>query len=219
LENKESAPAIPKRLTREQRRRQLMETALAIVRDEGTEALTLARLAERAGVTKPIAYEHFGTRTGLLTALFRDYDDKTTEAVRAALKAGGRTPEDAASILSDAYIGCCLAMGPEMRAIFDALSASEETQAFLQGWREFLVSEFSAAFAPFVKLPPQESKTVFTGILGAAEALAEAAAAGRIPREDAIAALSRIMTGTLSQHYCAESGTQIDQLRAAGTSM
>ncbi|MHC8285601.1 helix-turn-helix domain-containing protein [Pseudomonas sp. XS1P51] len=32
----------------------------------GTDALTLATLAERAGVTKPVAYEHFRTRSGLL---------------------------------------------------------------------------------------------------------------------------------------------------------
>src|SRR5262245_12468652 len=77
-----------KRLDKEARRRQLLDTALAIVREEGTQALTLGRLAERAGVTKPIAYEHFGTRSGLLIALFRDYDARTTEAVHVALRAG-----------------------------------------------------------------------------------------------------------------------------------
>ena len=189
-----------KRMAKEQRRRQLLETALAIVRDEGTEALTLARVAERAGVTKPIAYEHFGTRAGLLVALFRDYDDRTTEAVRAALKAGGPTPQDVASILSNAYIDCCLSMGPEMRAIFDALSASEETEVFLQSWREFLVSEFSAAFAPFVTMPQEESNIIFVGILGAAEALAETAAAKRISRAAAVEALWRIMIGGLGKN-------------------
>lgn len=136
-----------KRMAKDQRRQQLMQVALEIVRDEGTEALTLARLAERAGVTKPIAYEHFGTRAGLLIALFRDYDDKTTVAVRAALATGGKTLEDAASILSTAYVDTCLSMGPEVNAIFDALSANEETEEFRQSWREFLISEFRAAFA------------------------------------------------------------------------
>ena len=52
-------------MPKEQRRIQLLETASAIVRAGGTDALTLAHLAEQAGVTKPIAYEHFGTRAGL----------------------------------------------------------------------------------------------------------------------------------------------------------
>ena len=136
--------ASSKRMAKDQRRQQLMRVALDIVRAEGTEALTLGRLAERAGVTKPIAYEHFGTRAGLLIALFRDHDDKTTEAVRMALATGGTTIENVASILSTAYVDACLSMEPEINAIFDALSASEETQEFRRSWRD----SSSPSFAP-----------------------------------------------------------------------
>ena len=176
-----------------------MRVALDVVREEGTEALTLARLAERAGVTKPIAYEHFGTRAGLLIALFRDHDDKTTEAVRTALATGGTTLEHVASILSTAYVDACLSMGPEINAIFDALSASEETQEFRQSWRDFLVSEFRTAFAPFIALSRRRSTAVLVGILGAAELLSEAAGAKRLTRAEATAALAHIMVGALGQ--------------------
>jgi AcrR family transcriptional regulator len=186
-----------KRMPKEQRRRQLMQVALEIVRDEGTDALTLARLAERAGVTKPIAYEHFGTRAGLLVALFRDYDDKTTVAVRSALASGGKTLEDAAGILSKAYIDCCLSMGPEVNAIFDALSASGETQEFKQSWHEFLIGEFRSAFAPHVKLPRRLGTALLVGLLGAAQGLAEAAGSGRMTRAEAVDALERIMVEAL----------------------
>jgi AcrR family transcriptional regulator len=194
-----SALASSKRMAKDQRRQQLMRIALDIVREEGTEALTLARLAERAGVTKPIAYEHFGTRAGLLIALFRDHDDKTTEAVRAALATGGTTLEHVASILSTAYVRACLSMGPEINAIFDALSASEETQEFRQSWRDFLVAEFRTAFAPFIALSRRRSTAVLVGILGAAESLSEAAGAKRLTRAEATAALARIMIGALGQ--------------------
>lgn len=172
-----------------------MRIALEIVRNEGTEALTLARLAERAGVSKPIAYEHFGTRAGLLVALFSDHDDKTTEAVRIALATGGTTIENVASILSTAYVDACLSMGPEINTIFDALAASEETQEFRQSWRDFLVSEFRTAFAPFVKLPRRQSTAALIGILGAAESLTEAAGAERLTRAETVGALTRIMVG------------------------
>jgi AcrR family transcriptional regulator len=185
----------PKRMTKEQRRSQLLQTALLIVRDEGTEALTLARLAERSGVTKPITYEHFGTRAGLLIALFRNYDDRTTEAVRVALKVGGKTLEDVAVILSATYIDSCLEMGPEVSAIYNALSANEEMKGFRHSWRAFLIEEFRAAFAPFVKLPKQKSKTILLGIVGAAETLSEATTAGHVSRTAAITALSHIMIG------------------------
>ena len=184
-------------MAKDQRRQQLMRVALDIVRAEGTEALTLAHLAERAGVTKPIAYEHFGTRAGLLIALFRDYDDRTTHAVRNALATPGTTLEDAASILSKAYVDACFSMGPEINAIFDALSASEETQEFRRSWHDFLVSEFRAGFAPFVQLPERELTLLVVGMLGAAQALTEAAAGSRTTREEAIDALQRIMLRTL----------------------
>jgi AcrR family transcriptional regulator len=187
-----------RRMAKDERRRQLLDTALAIVRDEGTDALTLGRLAERAGVTKPIAYEHFGTRAGLLIALFRDYDDRTTVAVRAALASAGKSLRDVAWILSTAYVDTCLSMGPEVSAVFDALSASEETGDFRRSFREFLVAEFRRAFTPFVKLQGRTGKALLVGFIGAAETLAEEAAAGRISRSEAVSALSRIMMETLS---------------------
>ncbi len=99
---RDSAVAVPKRMTNEQRRSQLLQTAYEIIRSEGTDALTLARVAERAGVSKPVAYEHFETRSGLLIAMYRDYDEQQTKAMRAALEAGGGTIEAVASILSAA---------------------------------------------------------------------------------------------------------------------
>lgn len=45
---------VVKRLRKEDRRAQLLEVARGIVRQQGTEALTLGYLAERANVTKPI---------------------------------------------------------------------------------------------------------------------------------------------------------------------
>jgi AcrR family transcriptional regulator len=45
----------PSRLSKAERRQQLLDTALAIVREEGADRLTLGHLAARAGVSKPIA--------------------------------------------------------------------------------------------------------------------------------------------------------------------
>jgi AcrR family transcriptional regulator len=189
-----------KRMAKEQRRSQLLETASEIIRAEGTEVLTLARVAERAGVTKPIAYEHFGTRAGLLIALFRDYDERQTEAMRAALKSSGRTLEEVASIISAAYVDWEVAAGPEYGAIAAALSATEEMEEHLQACRDTFIDECRKAFAPFVKLPPQRGHTILLGIIGAAEALSRAAAAGRVSRAEAVSTLSRVMIGALREN-------------------
>lgn len=192
-----------KRMSKALRRGRLLEAATAIVRSEGTDALTLARVAEEAGVTKPIAYEHFGTRAGLLMALYRDYDERQTDAMRAALKAGGRTAADVAAILSAAWIDCAVSVGPELGAITAALSGTDEMEALLQSCRDSFIDECRVAFAPFVDGPDQPGQAVFVGVIGAAEALSQAAASDRIVRDEAVAMLSRIMVGALQQDAAA----------------
>lgn len=53
-----------RRLSKPERRVQLLEMARELIRDAGTDGFTLGRLADRAGVTKPLVYDHFGDRAG-----------------------------------------------------------------------------------------------------------------------------------------------------------
>ncbi|ATQ43160.1 TetR family transcriptional regulator [Caulobacter mirabilis] len=184
-------------MPREERRRQLLETAATVIRTEGTDALTLARLAEQAGVTKPIAYEHFGTRAGLLIALYRHFDEQQSEAVHAALAETARTLDDAVAIVAAAYVDCVLQAGPEYGAIAAALSASEEMSDVRQTLREGYVDLYQAALARFVLDPAAVSRPLLLGLIAAADGLSEAAAAERMSRDEAVDALSRIMLGAL----------------------
>ena len=68
------------RLPKAERRRRLLNVALAIVCEEGADRLTLGHLATRAGVSKPITYEHFGTWSGLLAELLRSLDEEQVSA-------------------------------------------------------------------------------------------------------------------------------------------
>ncbi|PSJ60494.1 TetR/AcrR family transcriptional regulator [Kumtagia ephedrae] len=193
-----------KKLPRAERREQLLETAQAIMGETGTDALTLGYLAERAGVSKPIAYEHFGTRAGLLIAICSAYDKRQMQAQREALAAGGETLEDVASIFASSYVSCVLDMGPAMGAAFAALSATEETADFRQSLRRGYVERYREGFSRFVELPPNDT-AVLLGCLGAAEALAQDAAAGRVSRDEAVEALAGMFTATLKR-YPAKAG-------------
>ena len=186
------------RMPREQRRLQLLETASAIVRSHGTDALTLACLAEQAGVTKPITYEHFGTRAGLLIALYRHYDDRQVQAAKLALEVSATTLDGAVAILSAAYVDCVLSSGPEFGAIAAALSATEEMDEFRQTLRDGYVELYRQTLSRFVDLSGPEARAVLLGVIGAADTLSQAAAAGRLSRAEATEGLSRIMTGALS---------------------
>lgn len=187
-----------RKLPKAERREQLLETAQAILREEGTDALTLGHLAERAGVSKPIAYEHFGTRAGLLIAICNAYDQRQEEAQQRVLEAGGETLADVAAIFAASYVGCVLDMGPEMGAAFAALSATEETADFRQSLRSGYAERYRQAFGRLVELPKNDT-AIFMGLLGAAEALAQDAAGGRVSRADAVDALTRIFVATLER--------------------
>lgn len=185
-------------MTSEERHTQLLETAWDIVRAEGTDHLTLGRLAERAGVSKPIAYEHFETRSGLLIAMYQDYDQQQTKAMREALAACNGQIQEVAAILSAAYVDCAVSNGPESGAITAALSATEEMETLLQSCRDSFISECREAFTPFTKLADPELQAILFGFIGAAEALSQMAATGRMSRDEATGALTRMMVGGLA---------------------
>ena len=63
----------PKRRTRlspEVRRDQLLDAAAAVIAGEGTQAMTMERIAEGAGVSKALVYRYFANRSALLLELY-----------------------------------------------------------------------------------------------------------------------------------------------------
>ena len=112
---------VRKRLTKAARREQLLNVAQQIVAERGADSLTLKTLAEAAGVSKPITYDHFGTRGGLLTALFRRIDARQVAILRRALERAPATLPDVARVLSSAYMDCYLSVGTEWQAISAAV--------------------------------------------------------------------------------------------------
>lgn len=167
------------RLTREGRLRQLLDVSWRIIRDEGTDALTLGHLAEQAGVTKPVVYSHFGTRNGLLVALYEEFDRRQTAVMDAALAQSGPTLAEMASVIASSYVDCVLTQGREIPDILAALAGSPELEATKRTYLSAFMEKCRAALAPFA-----EGKMIATAslwaTLGAAEALSKAAATGEI---------------------------------------
>ena len=61
--------AAPRRLTAEQRRQQLFDVALELFAHRGFRATTMDDIAEAAGVTKPLLYQHFSSKRALYLEL------------------------------------------------------------------------------------------------------------------------------------------------------
>lgn len=191
---------VVKRLRKEDRRVQLLEVARGIVRSQGTEALTLGYLAKRASVTKPIPYDHFGDREGLLMALYQDYSDKQLKKFRETLAFDSKTLEKTVRFFSAAYIDCAISAGPETGPIAAALSGSRALLSF----RELCVAECAdclrTALSPYIELKGVQGDAALTAIIGAAEALSAAAGSGAIARTVAEEMLTGAMLGALDAY-------------------
>lgn len=192
------ADTAPRRLPKAQRREQLLETALQIVREQGTDALTLGHLAERAGVSKPIAYEHFGTRAGLLIALFKKIDDVHVAAFRDALGRARRL-EDVAAAASAAYMRCYRSVGPQWHALSSALNGDEQMEAFRHELLDSYAALYRDAFAPYTDLPAAELHLRCVAIIGAAEAISRDMLRGRVGEKRAATALASLTVAWLSR--------------------
>lgn len=175
--------ATKKRLSKDERSRQLLDVAWSIVRGEGTDALTLGYLAERAGVTKPVVYDHFGTRTGLLGVLYGEYDSRQHALMDEALQASGKSLPAVARVIAAAYVSCVMEMGREMPGVSAALAGSPELDALKKELEAAFLVKCRDTLQPFAKRPI--APAAMRAMLGAAEAVSFAAAAGEFDPKDA----------------------------------
>ena len=187
------------RLPKAERRTQLLETAQQIVREEGTDALTLGRLAERAGVSKPITYNHFETRSGLLVALAREVDDRSIATLHEALKRTRPRLPDVARVLGTAYMRCYSQNGPEWLAILAALKGDSAMESVQEELLDRYVTIYRTALAPLTELPPRELQRRCVAIIGAAEALGRDLSRGRLDEPAAAATLTSLIVAWLGK--------------------
>lgn len=177
-----------KRLSRDERRLQLLDVAWQLVRNEGTDALSLGHLAERAGVTKPVVYDHFETRTGLLVALYQQYDARQCQMFEQALTRSDASLASRARVIAEAYVDCVMSQGLEIPGVSAALAGSPEMEALKRAYEQPFMDRCREALAGF-----SPSGTVGAAgmrlLLGAADALSQAAAAGELEAGQAKAEL------------------------------
>lgn len=173
-----------KRMSREDRRRQLLDVAWQLLRQEGSDALSLGRLAEQAGVTKPVVYDHFETRLGLLAALYGEYDTRQTAMLETALATCQATLDSRAGVIAEAYVDCVMTQGRELPGLTAALEGSPEMEALKRAYEGVFLAKCREALRPF-----SASGTISVAglrlLMGAVECLSQAAALGELTPQEA----------------------------------
>lgn len=186
----ERSGATRRRLSRAERRVQLLDAARDLIRDAGTGEFTLARLADRAGVTKPLVYDHFGDRSGVFAELYREFEERQRDTLAVALEQADRSLENVAHLIAEAYIACSLAEGRELADVIAALTESNELSEVRLEAESAYLAMCRVALEPHVGAV---GTAALQAIVGAGEALARAALTGRIPEAASRATLERVI--------------------------
>ncbi len=80
-------------MPRNQRRQQLIDISRGVFAERGYEAASLEEIAERAGISRPILYSHFGDKHGLFEAVVNEQIEKVERMVTEALASPGEPRE------------------------------------------------------------------------------------------------------------------------------
>ncbi|MEU3220483.1 TetR/AcrR family transcriptional regulator [Streptomyces sp. NPDC032161] len=76
------------RMTGKERREQLLDIGRTLFADKGFEGTSVEEIAARAGVSKPVVYEHFGGKEGLYAVVVDREMRRLLDMVTGALTAG-----------------------------------------------------------------------------------------------------------------------------------
>lgn len=174
-----------RRLSRVDRSAQLVTVAAAVFAEHGVTAVSMDAVAERAGVTKPVLYDHFGSRDGLLAAVVQQAGRELRALTLAAVAGAGMDPdleadpagaERALARGLRAYLEFVAANGPAWMALVEGTAAAPAAAAALEQVRAAQASDIADLarhWLPADPADPAERASVYAQLMvGAAERLA-----------------------------------------------
>src|SRR6187397_1360566 len=107
------------RMPRSERRAQLLDAAQAVFVQSGYHSAAMDEIADRAGVSKPVLYQHFPGKLDLYLALIDHHRGLLEQAVRDALAS---TTDNKQRVIAciDAYFEFVSRQGAPFRLIFES---------------------------------------------------------------------------------------------------
>jgi AcrR family transcriptional regulator len=149
------------------RREQILACALEVFARSGFHGTSMNDVAEAAGVTKPVLYQHFDSKQELFTALLDEVGHRMHSAITAAtsVESDGRSQTVAGF---RAYFRWVADDHDGFRLLFGGTARQED--AFGDRVRR-ITSEVATAIVPLiaVDMPEEHRRTVAHGIVGLAE--------------------------------------------------
>jgi AcrR family transcriptional regulator len=182
------------RLPRHERRRQLLDAALEVFVSQGYHAAAMDEIAERAGVSKPVLYQHFPGKLDLYLALLDESLDNLLETVRDALRSNPEPKQRVAATFS-AYFEYVEGKGQAYRLVFESdLSNEPAVRDRLDRGQRECAEMVSEAVKQDAGLSDDQAHLLSVGMVGMAQVTARYWLGTRdhIPREAAEQLVARL---------------------------
>jgi len=157
------------RLPRRERRAQLLDSALEVFVAQGYHAAAMDDIAERAGVSKPVLYQHFPGKLDLYLALLDAACDDVIDNCRRALAATHDNKTRVAAAMA-AFYTYVAADGGAFRLVFESDLTSEPA---VREHVERVTTECAAMIADVIHddtgLPGEASRLLAVSLVGMAQ--------------------------------------------------
>jgi AcrR family transcriptional regulator len=177
------------RLPREERRAQVLAAARQVFVAQGYHTTGMDDIAERAGVSKPVLYQHFPGKFDLYLALLDEGIASLIEALREALEATADNKQRVRGAVS-AYFAFVDDPDGAFRLVFESDLTNEiAVRERIEAADDVCASLLGQVIAEDTALPIPQAELLASGLLGMAEIAARRwlrDGASRIPREDAV---------------------------------
>jgi len=182
------------RLPRLARRRQLLDAAMEVFVARGYHAAAMDEIAERAGVSKPVLYQHFPGKQELYLALLDESVEKLIEAVVAALRSTTDNRQRVNATFA-AYFGYVAEHSGTFKLVFESDFTNEPAvRARIDAADKLCADMISQVIKEDAGLADDEAHLLSIGLLGMAQVSARywLSTLGSIPREAAEQLVARL---------------------------
>ncbi|MBR7673199.1 TetR/AcrR family transcriptional regulator [Streptomyces sp. NPDC054796] len=157
------------RLPRRARRNQLLGAAQEVFVAQGYHAAAMDDIADRAGVSKPVLYQHFPGKLDLYLALLDQHCESLLQAVRAALASTSDNKLRVAATM-DAYFAYVEDEGGAFRLVFESdLTNEPAVRERVDKVSLDCAEAVSEVIAEDTKLPRDQAMLLAVGLCGMAQ--------------------------------------------------
>ena len=157
------------RMPREERRAQLLEAATDVFTSKGYHAAAMDDIAEAAGVSKPVLYQHFASKLDLYLALLDSSCDRLVDVVQGALDSTENNADRVVATM-DAFYEFVSSASGEFRFVFESdLTGDGQVQDRLWKVNNDIADLIAEVIADDTGLPPQQSKLLAISLVGIAQ--------------------------------------------------